>query len=286
VSTQWEAQVDHDGGFFVSNPDFTNLEGPFYTSWGTSRYTTGWVTDVPGAWQAALGGNALAGHCCAATISSTSFGPSAFAFTLQQVGQTIPLPITPLLYYTQQNPTIGDCAVPNPAEVYWHCHDNPRGMVIPGGYGTLLYFSQHGIGNTISPGVIYGEGSDWTTSAPREEAHDPAVAGRTYHAYPYRYQFLAYRLSDLAAVKAGQKQPWEVIPYARWYVPLPPVPDDGPYSAKSVGGMAYDPVRRRLYVVATSAEDGVRPLIHVFAVAPPPTTPLSSPENLRLTCAD
>ena len=35
------------------------------------------------------------------------------------------------------------------------------------------------------------------------------------HAYPYRYYVWAYDADDLAAVKAGQQQPWDVHPVRR-----------------------------------------------------------------------
>ena len=63
------------------------------------------------------------------------------------------------------------------------------------------------------------------------------------HGYPYRYQFWAYDLADFAAVKAGAKQPWEIVPYAVWPFELPT-----PEKTVQIGGVAYDAQRQLLYV--------------------------------------
>ena len=51
--------------------------------------------------------------------------------------------------------------------------------------------------------------------------YDPTTSDKGSHAYPYRYQVWAYDLNDFAAVKAGTKQPWEVVPYGVWPLSLP-----------------------------------------------------------------
>ncbi|HUE69823.1 MAG TPA: fibronectin type III domain-containing protein, partial [Pirellulaceae bacterium] len=79
------------------------------------------------------------------------------------------------------------------------------------------------------------------------------------HAYPYRYQVWAYSAHDLAAVKAGTKQPWEVQPYDIWELNLP-YDGGGIY----IGGAAYDAASGRLYVSQQHADAWGLPLVHAF----------------------
>jgi hypothetical protein len=88
---------------------------------------------------------------------------------------------------------------------------------------------------------------------------DPSNNSKGEHAYPYKAYVWAYDANDLAAVKAGAKQPWQIVPYATWELPGISVGYDG------IGGAAYDPATRRIYVSEKNG-DGERPLIHVFKV--------------------
>ena len=63
--------------------------------------------------------------------------------------------------------------------------------------------------------------------------YDPTNSYKGPHAYPYRYQIWAYDLNDFAAVKAGTKQPWDVVPYGVWPLELPT-----PESTTTLGGVA------------------------------------------------
>ena len=73
--------------------------------------------------------------------------------------------------------------------------------------------------------------------------YDPTNAAKGTHGYPYRYQIWAYDLADFAAVKAGAKQPWDVVPYGVWPFELPT-----PEQTVRIGGVAYDAQRQLLYV--------------------------------------
>jgi len=99
--------------------------------------------------------------------------------------------------------------------------------------------------------------------------YDPTNSDKGQHGYPYRYQAWAYDLNDFAAVKAGTKQPWEVVPYAVWPLDFPT-----PEATVRLGGVAYDAQRQLLYISQTGADpDGYayRPVIHVFRVNASPS---------------
>lgn len=65
------------------------------------------------------------------------------------------------------------------------------------------------------------------------------------HAYPYVHYMWAYDVDDLAAVKAGTKQMWDVMPYAHWELPSMGAVED----EWSATGIAFDPAANLLYVL-------------------------------------
>ena len=96
-------------------------------------------------------------------------------------------------------------------------------MVFPEGTRSVLFFGRHGLGKfCYGPGTtdqqLVGRPTDGGVDT---WCHDPTSANKGTHAYPYHYYVWAYDANDLAAVKAGQKQPWEVKPYAVWPFSLP-----------------------------------------------------------------
>ena len=73
----------------------------------------------------------------------------------------------------------------------------------------------------------------------------------------------AYDAHDLAAVHAGQMNPWDVKPYAVWSLTLP-----APSSAHRLGGVAYDPATGRLFISQqfVDGDSGDYPVVHVYKV--------------------
>ena len=67
-----------------------NVQGLFKIGNLRTGYTSGYMGFVPSGWQAAFGGNALAGNCCLSIITRTSFGPAVFAFNLAMLAALIP----------------------------------------------------------------------------------------------------------------------------------------------------------------------------------------------------
>jgi hypothetical protein len=134
------------------------------------------------------------------------------------------------------------------------------------GTRTALYFGRNGVGP-----FCYGNGTDdislnftigpdgiplvLTTPTTLEKASMPI---------PTNYQIWAYDLNDFAAVKAGTKQPWEVVPYDVWPLNLPT-----PAPSVLLGGVGYDPVSQSIYVSQYKGDPdgyGNRPVIHVLRV--------------------
>lgn len=247
-----------------------NLSQPSFSGWSQvwqptgQGFVAGFMSLIPPEWQARLGGPAITGACCLSIIDRTSYGPSAFAFNPAQVGQPT-VAATPLVYYPSTNPTLGPWEGSNPT---YGTSARVGGVAIIAGTRTALFFGRNGIGP-----YCYGDGSPLNPPPPGQ-CYDPVYQSKSQHSYPYRYQVWAYDLNDFAAVKAGSKQPWEIIPYRVWELTFP---IDN--AAKDVGGVAYDTPRQRLYVSQLYG-DGTSPLIHVFqvdATAQPAPAPVPTP---------
>ena len=211
-----------------------------------------------GAPSAGYGGPILAGNCCLPIISRTSLGPAAFAIDPAQLGAT-PAPAVPLLYYTgeHQLPPQNGWSVANVST-------QMAGAVFPEGTRSLLFFGRIGLGTSC-----YGEGTDDPTlNGKSVDGHggvdiycyDPAEGSKGPHMYPYSYFVWAYDALDLAKVKQGSLQPWDVRPYAVWKLPLPSSPPE-----QIIQGVTYDPTSALIFVSQYHG-DGDRPLIHVLRV--------------------
>jgi hypothetical protein len=226
---------------FVSGRDLSvdgDAQGPFRVGALKAGYVSGYMTPIPKAWQAALGGPALTGNCCIPVVSRTSLGPAVFSFNPADVGAMDTVPANPLLYYPIERPL----AAWNATSPYFNGTTNITGVVFPEGTQSVLFFGRHGIGT-----FCYG-----TTCFPG--------AGQGNHAPPYVYQVWAYDASELAAVKAGTKQPWDLRPYAIWRLnfPEPAVTD--------IKGAAYDPATNRIFLTQSRGEN---PIVHVYKVQLP-----------------
>lgn len=229
---------------------------------GKAGLVAGYMAAVPPEWQSALGGPAVTGQCCIPIVGRTSWGPAAFAWNPAELGTTATTPVAPLVYYTGEHPTLGPWEGSN--ETYGGAIEM-GGVAIPPGRRTALFVGRNGLGP-----FCYGEGTADQARANQSSAtgerwcYDPTSADKGQHAYPYRYQFWAYDLNDLAAVRAGKKDPWEVHPYGVWPFDVPT-----PQPARRIGGVGFDAARRLLYVAQMSADqDGYayRPIIHVFRI--------------------
>ncbi len=218
--------------------------GPVQVGSGPAGFVSGYMTPIPAEWQAQLGGPALTGQCCLSIISRTSFGPSVSVFDPARVGVTSPVPATRVLGYPEDHRTLGDCDAQG---TLFNCATTMAGVVFPAGTRSVLFFGRQGLGP-----YCYGEGS---------ACGDPASTSKGTHAYPYAYQVWAYDVLDLILVKNGRKKPWEIRPYRTWTFELP-----FQHSSRQLNGVAYDPVKGRVFVSAAYGDEG-RPIIHVFRLA-------------------
>jgi len=244
--------------------------------WETEKtgFVSGFMALVPAEWQAALGGPAITGQCCVPIAWRTSWGPSAFAFDPTHVGQSA-VNATPLLYYPNDHHTLGHWSGSNPV---YGATAQVNGVALIAGTRTILYFGRNGVGeycygngtnNQALHGTMGVDGALW--------CYDPTSMDKGQHAYPYRYQIWAYDLNDLADVKAGRKQPWDVVPYGVWPFELP-TPEPG----VKIGGIGYDSATQTIYLAQMRADKDVysnRPVIHVLKVGGVAGSPLPVPSD-------
>ncbi len=231
----------------------------FSAALGNAGYVAGHMTPIPPAWQSRLGGTAITGLSMAPIISRTSFGPGAFSFTPASMAANYRA--NPLVYYPQTHTTLG--SGDRGASPYMTLTDFAHGIAFPDGTRSLLFFGTHGQGQWC-----YGAGTTDQSldrqpnppAGPKEMwCYDPANGAKGQHAYPYVPHVWAYDANDLAAVRAGAKQPWNVMPQV-WQLSTP-----FPASHANPGGVAYDPATRRIFI-ALRWVDQMQPLILVYQV--------------------
>lgn len=289
------APVKQTKSHFVTGQNFSALPavtGPFQVGTGFNAivptapaadlqqriggFVSGYMTPIPAAYQAALGGTHLTGQGGAVSIlTRTSAGPSASVFTPTDLGKP---PVNAILmgYPTNSSdtnsplhhPTIGDWGTNG--QLY-NGTQGFRGVVFVEGTRSILFF---GWGADI---FCYGVG----TADPALHLKPSQVPGRHYclnptpgnvgnlgtHAYPAEPKVFAYDVNDFIAAKQGKKKPWEVVPYATWGYTLPfqsKVINGIETGAFEIWGAAYDPSKKRLFISAARNEGDFRPVIAVF----------------------
>jgi hypothetical protein len=235
-------------------------------------FVDGYMGHIPAEWQSEFGGPALTGNCCLSIISRTSLGPAVSVFDPAQLGSVDPVPATPLVGYPIDHPTLGTYGDQGD-DVLFNGSMAIHGVVFPRGTRTVLFFGRRGTGK-----FCYGEGVsdpalDLTNCDPAYPdvlcCYDPASSSKGGHSYPYVYLALAYDALELLQVKAGQKQPWEIVPYAEWQLTLPFAQEGA-----DLLGAAYDPDTQRIYLSQDGGDRpgccGYLPVVHVYQVSAGP----------------
>jgi hypothetical protein len=258
------------------------VSGPYKVGSAGAGMVSAYMSPIPSEWQSALGGPALTGNCCVPIISRTSLGPAATVFDPSNLSNQANA--TQVLGYPIDHPTLGTYEDTDPDNLFLRS-TSMGGLVFPSGTRSVLFFG-------TQPGTsCYGQG----TSDPSLDhkpvpgtdgviyCYDPSSYYKGTHGYPYRPFVWAYDVNDLIAVKNGQKQPWDILPYATWTFDVPFVAN----SATAIRGATYDPATKRVFLSEGFA-DGSAPIVSVFSLdvgtsvtpSPPPApTPTPPPTN-------
>jgi hypothetical protein len=265
------SQVNSHGvsGFSLSATN--DFQGFFLVNAAANpRSLGGYMTTIPGEWRSTLGGPALTGNCCLSIISASSSGPAASVFDPDQVGTQNPITATTVLFYPLEHPLAGG----DTQNSLFNLATHMGGMAFPSGSRSVLFIGRQGVG-----AYHYGCGIDAGESCPSDCDNacsiDPCDHSEGTHAYPYIHQVWAYDANDLVAVKNGQKQYWEVRPYATWT--LEEMDTSG---CADVRGAGYDPVTRRLYITQSYGESA---RVEVYAIGyPSESLPPASSEGFMV----
>lgn len=207
------------------------------------HYLAGVLAPVPTLYQAALGGDLLAGSAHTSIVTIQSYGPSIFAINSANIGGTGTQAAVPLAFYPSTHQTLG--AYLANGTYYGHAWsytgmaviDGTRSVLISGRRGSTWCYGT-GTGTEALHGTDDGTGSVY--------CYDPTQGGKGNHGYPYEYFLLEYDVLDLLRVKAGIDQPWAVLPSNIWDFDFPIVP--GATVAYEVAGLSYDPATRYLWI--------------------------------------
>lgn len=278
VYRYYDGTGTHSKSHFVTGLDFSNLpavQGPFQVGSFVpypGGWTGGWMPVIPMSLRSQFGNAThFTGQCCVSVISRSSYGPALSTFDPTKLGSEIPLNSKRVLGYDTNHQTVGgyDSEFGAP-DVLFHMSYRPGGIVIPDGARTALVFARQGTGpNCYGPGTKDQALAGTDAGSGFKYCYDPTNGDQGAHAYPYIYQVAAYDMDELAAVYRGEKQFYEVKPYAKWPLTL-----QFPFASAEIGGVTYDPVNKRIFVAARygdldAANYVYQPMIHVFKVQTP-----------------
>jgi hypothetical protein len=243
-----------------------NGVGPVQVGTIGAGYVSAWMAPIPTEWRAAFGGPALTGQGSIPIISRTSSGPAASVFNPADVGVLDPVPATPVVGYPYNDSgtwqTLGRA---DSDGTLWSSTQHMGGMVFPPGTSSVLFFAGRKAkgpfcyGNGTPDQALHGTDPDGP-GGEDQYCWDPVNTDKGTHGYPYAHFVYAYDANELVAVKNGQKQPWQVVPYATWEFDVP-----FQHGQRVIEGVAYDPATKRIYLTAGNG-DGYKPLVHVFTV--------------------
>lgn len=263
----------------------------YHVKGGDGRYWNGWTAGcmchVPSEWQSALGATALTGQNTISLMSGdpgtvgsgegrSGWGPTAFGFNIADLVGPSGTVVTAsnLISYNKLHYFYGESGdMPGTTYSHWNQASRITGLVFPGGSTrSVLFFGRMGVGTYYYDVITDNIALDGTLcDLPGEEGrywrYDPTLflSNPNEHAnlsWPYRLKVWAYDANDVAAVKAGSMNHYDIAPYGEWILDAPPwVPASAssPYYSTTnwtytVYGAAFDPTSRRIYLETRGAD--------------------------------
>lgn len=233
----------------AANLDGASVDG--YYGYQARAHASGWISPIPRNLQGLLGGTHITGHSSGSPIISRhSVGPSAFVINPNQhiIGGSAvsTIPTSTLLDFSLEHP-LGDSTNKGAShldnidltnDLWTRISSASYGFIVPGTrtYVTIGYSGGHtsGVGYKITQdnGTLCGGPCSYVA------------------ADNYNYYWL-WDINDLMAVKNGQKNSYEIIPYSYGKFDTPFQPPSG--LNKIIGG-AFDSVTSILYLTLKDAD--------------------------------
>lgn len=201
----------YDGNKTAVASHFTDGLGPFRVGTLNPGFVGGYMGVIPQEWRSLLGGPALTGQCCLSTVNRTSYGPSVSVFDPAQVGVVSPVPSTMLVGYPEAHQTIGGFLSAGNTTGFGMATTIAGVAFMPGTSTVLFVGTQpttfcYGTGTSTQAlhGTPDGQGNVY--------CYDPGNGSKGTHGFPYFESVWGYNAGDLADVRAGLKNPWDVRP--------------------------------------------------------------------------
>ena len=221
----------------------------------------GWISTIMGhvtpEWRVALGGPALAGGGGIPIIDRQPYGFSLYSFDPAQVNVVEPVPTTMLMGHDDTH-KLGEWGAQSNV---WNGSSVYHGIAMINGTRVTLVAGFHGTGPWC-----YGDGG--TAPSDGQRCYDPTIPAHGTHAYPYVYRLWAFDTREMAEVKAGKREAWNVKPYGNWDITLPT-----PSCCPILMGLAYDDAKQLLYLMQAKVHgfDHSLSAVHAFRVTVPVT---------------
>ena len=219
----------------------------FFTMQGAA-HIAGWISPIPGEWQALLGGTHISGNASNLPIASrNSVGPTAFVFDptlLLGSFTTDEIPSTALIDFSLDNRLHDDR--------YNETGENDLWTVVSWAvYGFIVPDTRTYVTIGSSGGHEFGLGYKATQDTGRLCPGPCSLVA----ADNYNYYWL-WDVNDMLAVKNGDMQPYEIRPYAygEFSVPFQTDVRNGEEEIHYIRGASYDADTGTLYVTINQAD--------------------------------
>lgn len=251
----------YDGNKTAVASHFADGAGPFRVGTLNPGFVGGYMGVIPQEWRGLLGGPAFTGLCCTSIITRSSYGPSISVFDPDHVGTTSPISSTMLVGYPEAHQTIGSFTSVGNTTGFGGA-TTIAGVAFPAKTSTVLFVGSQpttycygtGTPNQALHGQPDGQGNIY--------CYNPGGTYKGTHGYPWFESVWGYNAGDLADVKAGAKNPWDVKP--TFIARLP-----SGLNLKCLRGATYDPVNANIYARGC----GISPTIFVWHVNVPTGSP-------------
>lgn len=266
----YDAPADDTHTTLVLHAPYNLLSSPAsgFDSYDARAHASGWLSKIPPEWQTSMLGSYIAGNSSGEPIiSRLSVGPSAFAFYPEKSITSPHLPstitTTKLLDYSLAHPvgytsgTVEDYLrnVNLTNKLWTHISRATYGFIVP---ATRSYFVV-GFSGGHESGVGYKITQDSGNLCGGYCAYQAADS--------YGYYWI-FNLDDLAKVKSGAIQPYDVVPYEYGKFEVPA--NASASGHKHIMGGTYDSTNQILYLVVRDGDtlQGIepKPLIVAYKV--------------------
>jgi len=265
--TYYDAAADNKNTTLIVEEPLNLLTSEIsgYYSVQGAAHAAGWISDIPQEWRLFLG-EKLMGYASNGPINTRwSIGPSAFLFKFEDIISNLDkeIPTTSILDFSIATPLhtdrfndIGD------NNLWTHMSRGQYGFVVPNTKTYAVFGSSGGHNSGIGYKITQNNGNKCGGYCPYDENDDNEA-----------YYWL-WNVSDLIAVKRGEKKPSDILPYEYGVFPVPFQKNEweGVNENHGIAGGSYDAKTGKLYLSLSKADRNSKytnaPIIITFDIVP------------------